>query len=199
MSTVVLIVVCVALTSLAYGWFEAGWLRTRVREVAIPDLPETLDGLRLGHLSDFHLGARLSRGNRATERAVAWVVERQPDIVCVTGDLVSHPRGENRLRRLLAALDRPYVVLGNHDIAVTHDPFSRAVELRDLDGAVLLRDAGETLEIGGERIGIVGLDPVTTGLARSRRRSFSPPRQPSQCCSATIPGSPSGCPPDRSI
>ena len=76
---------------LAYGWAEAGWLRTRVVDVAIAGLPEALEGLRISHLSDFHLGARLSRGNRASACAVAWVVERQPDVVCVTGDLVSHP------------------------------------------------------------------------------------------------------------
>ena len=58
----------------------------------------------------------------------------------VTGDLVSLPRGEARLRSLLAQLRRPFVVLGNHDVAVTRDPFSRAAELRDLEQAVLLRD-----------------------------------------------------------
>ena len=52
----------------AYGWFEAGWLRTRVVEVPIDGLPDALDGLRIGHLSDFHLGAPLSRG-QPCERA----------------------------------------------------------------------------------------------------------------------------------
>ncbi len=61
----------------------------------------------------------------------------------MTGDLVSHPRGEARLRSLLAQLARPFVVLGNHDVAVTRDPFSRAAELRDLEQAMLLRDASE--------------------------------------------------------
>ena len=86
-----------------YAWFEAGWLRTRVVEVSIGGLPQALDGLRLAHLSDFHLGAPLSRGNLASERAAEWVRSRQPDLVCVTGDLVSHPRGERRLRRILGA------------------------------------------------------------------------------------------------
>ena len=33
------------------------------------------------------------------------------------------------LVRLLGTLERPFVVLGNHDVAVTRDPFSRAAEL----------------------------------------------------------------------
>ena len=65
-----------ALVLLAYGLFEAGWLRTRVLEVEIDGLPAVLDGLRIAHLSDFHLGAP-SRGRVATERAVAWVAERR--------------------------------------------------------------------------------------------------------------------------
>lgn len=146
------------LVGLAYGWFEAGWLRTRVLEVEIPGLPAELDGLRIAHLSDFHLGTP-SRGRRATERAVAWVAERQPDLVCVTGDLVSHPRGGPQLRKLLDRLGRPYVVLGNHDVAITRDPFSRAAELDDLHEAVLLRDEAVATSLRGVRIQIVGVDP----------------------------------------
>jgi hypothetical protein len=145
----------------AYGWFEAGWLRTRVREVEIPGLPGALDGLRIAHLSDFHLGAPLSRGNGASERAALWVAGREPDLVCITGDLVSHPRGEPRLRRILALLGRPVVVLGNHDVAVSRDPFSRAAELTDLAEAELLRDEALSLELRGERVQLVGVDAET--------------------------------------
>ena len=61
------VIVCLALACLVYGWFEAGWLRTRVLDVEIEGLAVGLDGLRIAHLSDFHLGAPLSRGNRASE------------------------------------------------------------------------------------------------------------------------------------
>lgn len=150
--------VVVGLVLMAYGWFEAGWLRTRVRELDVPGLPPELDGLRIGHLSDFHLGAPLSRGNATSERAAAWVVERSPDLICITGDLVSHPRGERRLRRILGQLSRPVVVLGNHDVAVTRDPFSQAAELDDLAEALLLRDEAMELELRGVRVQLVGVD-----------------------------------------
>jgi predicted MPP superfamily phosphohydrolase len=129
--------------------------------VPVPGLPKALDGLRVAHLSDFHLGAPLSRGRLATERAVEWVAAREPDLVCVTGDLVSHPRGEPQLRMLLELLGRPHVVLGNHDVAVTRDPFSRAAELEDLREAVLLRDEAVTREFRGAQVQIVGVDPVS--------------------------------------
>ena len=149
-------IACVLL--LAYGVFEAGWLRTRILQIEIQGLPPELDGLRIAHLSDFHLGMP-SRGSSATKRAVAWAVERQPDLICVTGDLLSHPRGEPRLRELLLRLGRPYVVLGNHDIASTKDPFSRTVVLDDLREAVLLGDEAADVTIRGRRIQIVGVAP----------------------------------------
>lgn len=160
---------------LAYGWLEAGWLRLRVLEVEIPGLPPELDGLRVAHLSDFHLGPP-SRGRVATERAVAWVAERRPDLVCVTGDLVSRPRGEPALRTLLRRLGRPYVVLGNHDIALTRDPFSRAVELDDLHSeATLLRDEAVLVATRGRRVQLVGVDPESYGRAEARPWELADP------------------------
>ena len=44
-----------------------------------------------------------SGSGRAIERAVAWVEERRPDLVLLTGDLLTHPRGEPKLRELAAA------------------------------------------------------------------------------------------------
>ena len=162
------VLVCVVAACVAYGWFEAGWLRTRVLDVEIEGLAVGLDGLRIAHLSDFHLGAPLSRGNRASAKAVAWVAERSPEVVCITGDLVSHPRGESRLRALIRSLDRPFVVLGNHDVAVTCDPFSRAAELRDLEHATLLADDRVQFEHDGERLLVVGVDPVSYRDGRAR-------------------------------
>jgi predicted MPP superfamily phosphohydrolase len=168
MLVVLLLAACVLLACVVYGWFEAGWLRRRVLEVPLRGLPQALDGLRVGHLSDFHLGAPLSRGNRASEKAAAWVAERRPDLVCITGDLVSHPRGESQLRALVELLDRPFVVLGNHDVAVTRDPFSRAAELRDLEQARLLRDESQALAVRGLGVSVVGVDPETYRAKRSR-------------------------------
>jgi predicted MPP superfamily phosphohydrolase len=151
----------IAAACVAWGWFEAGWLRTRVLDVPIRGLPSELDGVRIGHISDFHLGLP-SRGRRATERAVRWLAERRPDLVAVTGDLVSHPRGEPLLRELLGRLEHPYVVLGNHDVAVTRDPFSRAAELADLrDVGTLLGDEATTVTLRGREVQVVGVDPVS--------------------------------------
>jgi predicted MPP superfamily phosphohydrolase len=155
---------------LAYGWFEAGWVELRERELELPGLPPALDGLRIAHLSDFHLGVP-SRGAKAVERAVEWAAAREPDLICVTGDLLSRPRAEARLRRLLERLGTAYVVLGNHDHAWSRDPFSQPVELGDLAPARLLADESVEVELRGCRVELAGVDPRSW---LSRRRSGFP-------------------------
>ncbi|MDW8339570.1 MAG: metallophosphoesterase, partial [Thermoleophilia bacterium] len=108
----------VACAVLAWGWFEAGWLRRRIVEVELEGVPAELDGLRIAHLSDLHLGV-VGRGPRAATEAVEWVRERRPDLVCVTGDLLSRRSGLPALARLLRQLAPCLVVLGNHDLDAT--------------------------------------------------------------------------------
>lgn len=144
-----------AAAALGYGWFEAGWLRTRVLEVSVAGLPPALDGFRIAHLSDFHLGLP-SRGSVAVQKAADWVRERRPDLAVVTGDLLSHPRGRELLDRVLHGLDA-YAVLGNHDVGVTRDPFSRPAELDGLPATLLVGESrridvrGSTIQLAGAR------------------------------------------------
>jgi len=146
----------VAALGMAYGWFEAGWLRMRVLEVQVAALPERLDGLRIAHLSDFHLGPP-SRGAVAVRRAADWVRERRPDLTVITGDLLSHPRGRAQLDEALRDLGA-YAVLGNHDVAVTRDPFSRAAALEGLQ-ATLLDNSSSMLELRGVPVQLAGAAP----------------------------------------
>ena len=150
----------VAASALAYGWFEAGWLRTRVLELPVDGLPAALDGLRVAHLSDFHFGP-VSRGTVAGRRAADWVRSRRPDLVVVTGDLLSRPQGRETLDEALAGLDA-FVVLGNHDVAVTRDPFSRAAELDGLPGTLLVGDS-RTVELRGVSVQVAGTPPRLSG------------------------------------
>ena len=125
-------------------------------EVPVEGLPPALDGLRIGHLSDFHLGPP-SRGAAAVHGAVAWVRGRQPDLVVVTGDLLSHPRARRDLDALLAGLDA-YVVLGNHDVAVTRDPFSRQAGLDGLPATLLVGESTGA-NVRGEQVQLAGTAP----------------------------------------
>jgi predicted MPP superfamily phosphohydrolase len=132
--------------------------------------------VRIAHLSDFHLGLP-SLGERATKRAVHWVAERRPDLVCITGDLVSRTRGQPRLAKLLERLpEETYVVLGNHDFAISRDPFSQPVQLVDLARGRLLADESAETDVRGVRVEIAGVDP-RSWLAR-RASDFAPSEAP---------------------
>jgi predicted MPP superfamily phosphohydrolase len=121
------------------------------------------------HLSDFHLGVP-SRGRRAVERAVEWTVERRPDLVLVSGDLLSRRSAERLLRDLIGALPNCFAVLGNHDFGISRDPFADRRSVRDLgETAVLLMDDARSIELRGRRVQIVGVDP------RSYRRGTARP------------------------
>ncbi len=142
-----------------YGALEAGWVRLRTLDLRIDGLPAELDGLRIAHLSDFHLGLP-SLGERAAARAVDWVAERKPDLVCITGDLVSRSRGLPRLAQLLERLpEDTYVVLGNHDFAISRDPFSQPVQLVELARGRLLSDESVKTLVRGVRVEVAGVDP----------------------------------------
>jgi predicted MPP superfamily phosphohydrolase len=148
-----------AAAALAWGWFEAGWVRFRTLDVRVPGLPPELDGVRIAHLSDFHLGMP-SRGARAVERAADWAAARRPDLTLVTGDLVSRPGGEERLGRILDRLPSCLAILGNHDLAESRDPFSKPVRP---DRPELLFDEGREIELRGRRVWVAGLDPLSRG------------------------------------
>ena len=75
----------------------------------------------------------------------------------MTGDLLSRPRGERKLLELLGRLEHPYVVLGNHDLALSRDPFSRPVELGRLENGTLLSD--QSVRVG--EVELAGVDPRT--------------------------------------
>ncbi len=140
----------------------------RELELGVAGLPRELDGLRIMHLSDFHLGVP-SRGASAVAKAVEWTAERKPDLVVVTGDLLTHPRGEPMLRELVERLPQPTVaILGNHDVAISRDPQAVRSDLADLAPATLLRDGGTMLKLRGRRVWVAGVHPRLIVRRRSK-------------------------------
>src|SRR5262249_57417447 len=92
-------------------------LRTTRIDVPLPGLSRALDGLRIVHISDLHLGPTAERG--ALRDAIDRVNALEPDVVCVSGDIVDSPLTD--LEHWMPELSRlrarhgSYAVLGNHD------------------------------------------------------------------------------------
>jgi len=147
----------------AAGVAEARSVVRLDRVVSLAGLPADLDGLRIAHVSDLHLGAP-GVNRAAARRAVALVQDAAPDLIAITGDLLTHPRGTADLLNLLDGLEAPlgvYATLGNHDVGAVRDPFSRAGDVPDLAsvGVELLRNRTLTIAKGAASIAITGFDP----------------------------------------
>lgn len=136
-------------------------------EVSSPLWPDGLDGLRIGHVSDFHLGELLPPAEAI--RIVGLLADQKPDLVACTGDLVDlHHDQAGPLLEALAAIGAPlgsFLVLGNHDELHCASTMSRmAAEA----GVILLRD--ETMEVqrDGHSLVVAGIDWAWSSQACAR-------------------------------
>ena len=140
-----------AALGIAYLLYEAQWLRRTDVELKLDGLPAALDGLVVAQLSDMHAGFRASLNMRATRKAFALARAAQPDVILITGDLVSGPAGVQPIMKELATLSAPlgvYAVLGNHERGQTRTPGVAAADLSSLAdvGVHLLNNECVTVE-----------------------------------------------------
>lgn len=152
-----------------WGSIESRCLRRRVLQVRLRDLPPELDGLTILHLSDVHAGH--GPGLAMLERSARWSQQLRPDLIALTGDLVTRRRGIPRLQRAAAALaatagSGSFAVFGNHDHGDATDPFADGSSVDQLEGFVLLPGAEARLELRGRAASIVGVDAA--GFPRRR-------------------------------
>ena len=91
------------------------FIRTTTWDITLPNLPASFEGTRIVHLSDLH-NARFGKDN---ERLLAAVADARPDLVVMTGDLVSS--GDTDISPsldLMEQLSQAYETLfcmGNHE------------------------------------------------------------------------------------
>jgi predicted MPP superfamily phosphohydrolase len=131
--------------------------RVEERNIFLPNWPRGLDGLRIAHLSDIHVGGAMNRGRLL--RMVALTNDAQPDLVMHTGDFLTHRTGDfdAPLYEALARIRAPYgqwACLGNHDF----DAPERLVHRLGQAGVVVLRNTMMTLSVQGSPLEVGGLD-----------------------------------------
>ena len=158
------------LLAAAYG-ATAGRLRYRVVTVDVPlaNLPPGLDGLRIVHLSDLHIGDFMPRA--AIRRAVDLANAVRPDLAVLTGDLIT--RARDPLEDCVAELSRLQAPLGVWGCHGNHERWAgaeaRAQGLFARYGMHVLRQQCAELSWRGGRFNLIGVDDQ-----RERARAGEP-------------------------
>ncbi len=125
-------------------------------EIAIPNLDPGLTGLTVGNLTDFHLGKVCTQDY--VRHAIDRLMERQPELLAITGDFVNYPRHLDSCFDLLKGISAPlgvYVVRGNHDFWVGAEDIDRRI--RQL-GMTLLHDRAVEVERNGAPTLVAGIE-----------------------------------------
>jgi hypothetical protein len=158
-----------ALASYLFAWLVAAWGvwgRRRWVRVSHVDIPMTglapgLDGYRVLHVTDLHIGNHDSKA-----RGLEWAARAnglEPDLVVVTGDLVTTGTVfYEDVADVIGAFRAPdgvLVSLGNHD---QWDP-DRLVRVIEARGPTVLRNASRTVRREGAELVIAGIDDRMTG------------------------------------
>jgi predicted MPP superfamily phosphohydrolase len=143
------------------GLAQARCPRIRNVQIAIPGLPDELDGYRIVQWSDVHVGPTIRR------RFVQALVDRtnalQPDAVAITGDFVDSDAatfgGEIEPIRDLRTRDGVFYVTGNHEYYWTPQEW---LHLLAAHGVTFLRNEHKAVANG--KLVFAGItDPVGRG------------------------------------
>lgn len=132
--------------------------RFRIRKLtlALDELPAALDGMRIAHVSDPHVGKFSSAKMR--DEIVAATNALDADLVLFTGDLI-----DNTLHDLPVALGMMkrfkgksgvFLIEGNHDLIESPEAFEKGVRA---SGIAMLRNEAATVQIRGVPVQVLGV------------------------------------------
>jgi len=124
------------------------------------NLPHDLDGFKILHFSDLHLGIYFQLSD--LEKVVEKALEEKPDIFLVTGDVSDDLRLLPDALKIINQLNTPhhgYVSLGNHEY---YRGIQESIQKFVAGPIPLLINKGEIIKIGNSKLFIGGADdPVT--------------------------------------
>ena len=140
--------------------------------ITIPGLPQELDGLKIGHLSDIHCGNY--KNKKELEAGIQLLNSQKPDIVFITGDLIEHHVEELAeyapTLRKIEAKEGIYSCFGNHEYGPTHLHVARdpqrceAIKAwQEAFGWKVLLNEHTFLKRKGKKIAIIGVENYSTG------------------------------------
>jgi len=148
---------------------EPEWLSLTKKEVLLPNLPASLDGLRVIHLADFHF--RPHDDDALLTEMVKRVNALDADLIILTGDYLDRdPAVIPPLLSHLAKLRAKHgviAIMGNHD--GWHMKGRELKRSFEKAGITFLINENTRLNIQGDTLAIAGLDFIWLGHPNADR------------------------------
>ena len=155
------------------GYIGSRRLRVKAFDVAFPDLPSGLDGLRIVQISDLHVGPQTP--DRQLAKIVRAVRDARGDLIAITGDHVDYAEDVARFAETFGRLDAPlgvFAIPGNHDVYAGWTRVRAGLESAGMH--VLVNEAVERGR-GADRFWVAGTgDPAGGGHPMGRDASAAP-------------------------
>lgn len=179
----------IALTALAlFLWafvIEPNRLTIKEKTIAIKNLPEQLDKLKIVAISDIHGGSAFITESKLQE-IVKRTNEQQPDLIVLLGDFVSQETDDHsQLKMEIETIAKNisgfkakygvYAVLGNHDWWADGKRIQKALED---NGIKVLENDSEKIIVNGQMLWLLGIPDHWTrqpiNLPQAMRKIDSP-------------------------
>jgi predicted MPP superfamily phosphohydrolase len=160
----------VPLVPLSFGIISGAHnFHVRRKVIYLPHLPKSFDGISLGQISDIHAGSLFNK--KAIQGGVELLMREKPDLIFFTGDLVNvETREVNNYINIFDKVKADhgvFSVTGNHDYGNYREWPNDAAKKRNLEAMIgahrqmgydLLMNEHRMLELGGEKIAIIGVE-----------------------------------------
>jgi len=168
-SEAAILVAAIPFTGFFYAMLKGKYdYKVHRQTIYYDDLPEAFDGFTITQVSDIHSGS--FDNTHAMQRGIDLAKAQKSDLFVFTGDLVNNAAWEiepyiERFGQLKAAYGQ-FSILGNHDYGDYVQWDSEAEKAANLEklkqhhrelGYRLLLDENVTLEKGGQKIALIGV------------------------------------------
>lgn len=168
-------VIAASIPATAFTWgIISGAHDYRIRNIrlAIKDLPKAFEGMTIAQVSDIHSGSFFNK--TAVKGGVDMLMQKKPDMVFFTGDLVNNEAREVKdyidiFDKIKAPLG-VYSTLGNHDygdyvawpsLQAKQQNLQHLMQAHKVMGYDLLMDENRTISLGGDKLSIVGVQNIS--------------------------------------
>jgi len=155
---------------LTKGVFKGGYdYRIHHVPLYLKNLPSAFEGIKIAQLSDIHTGSLLDQD--AVKKGMDMMMAEKPDVIFFTGDLVNNETKEAyNYANMFSELKAPmgiFSIYGNHDYGDYISWETKAAKQKNLDdlaklhfdmGWYLMRNEHLTLDKGGQRLGLIGVE-----------------------------------------